>query len=58
MATMRYTQSAREMTPRMMFSIKFSRLKFFAADCVEREHSEEHEGDSDINGVEHKIIQA
>ncbi len=33
-------------------------LKLFAADCVERECGEENDGRSEVNGVEHKMIQA
>jgi|GEM_PF-2703427 len=56
MATMRYTQSAREMIPRMMFSIKvWSEL--FAADRVKRERGEKHDDNSDVNDVQHNFQQ-
>ena len=51
---MRYTQSAREMIPRIMFSIKVW-SEFFAANRVERERGEKHDDDSDVNDVQHNF---
>ena len=56
MATMRYTQSAKEMIPRMMFSIKVE-LEFFAAKRVKRERGKKHDDDSDVNDVQHNFQQ-
>ena len=54
MATMRYTQSAREMIPRMIFSINFL-LEFFAAARVKREGCKEQNGGSDVNSIKHNF---
>jgi hypothetical protein len=54
MATMRYTQSAREMIPRMIFSINVL-LELFAAERVKRERSEKHGDNSDVNDVQHNF---
>jgi len=43
------------MIPRIIFSIEFFRLKFFAADRVKRERGEKHDGRSDVNGIEHNF---
>ena len=52
MAKIRYTQSAKEMIPRIIFSIKIW-SEFFAAERVKRERGEKHEVRSDVNGIEH-----
>jgi hypothetical protein len=54
MATIRYTQSASEMIPRMIFSINVL-LEFFAADRVKRERRKKHNDNSDINDVQHNF---
>jgi hypothetical protein len=55
MATMRYTQSAREMIPRMMFSINVL-LELFAADCINAERHEKSKNQSDIDCVQHNLV--
>ena len=54
MATMRYTQSATEMIPRMRFSIK---SKFLAAARIKRERREKRDRNSDVNGIQHNHFQ-
>jgi hypothetical protein len=56
MATMRYTQSATEMIPRMIFSIKVE-LELFATDRVKREGRKKHDDNSDVNDVQHNFQQ-
>ena len=56
MATMRYTQSVREMIPRMMFSIKVW-SEFFATERVKRKSRENHDDNSDVNDVQHNFQQ-
>ena len=51
---MRYTQSAREMIPRMIFSINVL-LEFFAAARVKREGGKKQDGRSDVKGIEHNF---
>jgi hypothetical protein len=55
MATMRYTQSATEMIPRMRFSIK---SKFFAAAGVKHKRREKCDHNSDVNGIKHNHFQS
>jgi hypothetical protein len=52
MATMRYTQSATEMIPRMRFSIK---LEFLAAARVEQKRREKCDRNPDVNHVQHSF---
>ena len=54
MATMRYTQSAREMIPRMRFSI-IVLLEFFAAARVKRECHKKQDDRSEVNRIEHNF---
>ena len=54
MATMRYTQSAKEMIPRMMFSIKVG-LEFLAAAHVKREGRKKQDRRADVNHVQHNF---
>jgi hypothetical protein len=54
MATMRYTQSAKEMIPRMIFSIKVL-LEFFAAARVKRESRKKQDRRADVNHVQHNF---
>jgi len=54
MATMRYTQSASEMIPRIKFSIKVE-SEFLAAARVKRECNKNHDDNSDVNDVQHNF---
>jgi hypothetical protein len=51
---MRYTQSAREMIPRMRFSINVV-LEFFAAARVKREGGKKQNGGPDVNSIKHNF---
>ena len=54
MATMRYTQSAREMIPRRVFSIRFL-LELFTTERVERKGRKKQDRRAEIDHVQHNV---